>query len=168
VSESNIRVLRDLQTRLSELTRTGEPKNAPPTERDGRQNNDVISQLETLVGLVETSQKVIDTLVATIREHEDASYDMKRLLSEEAAQREAAYQHAAKVETAIRVEKERADAAETRAKSAEEEVRILRSREDVIRKHVDWLVAGVGNIASTGQIKPSSTVSIFRTVNRAA
>jgi chromosome segregation ATPase len=156
VSESNIRMLRDLQTRLGELTKSRDVKNAPQAERGDRPSNDVISQLETLVGLVETSQKVIDTLVQTIREHEAASQDMKRMLSEEAAQRDAAYQHAAKVETAIRVEKERADVAEARAKSAEEEVKILQNRETVISKHIDWLIAGVGNLASAGQFKSPS------------
>jgi len=156
LSEYNIRMMSDLQARLAELTRPGGLKNAPPA-----QSANVVSQLETLVGLVETSQKVIDGLVATIKEHEDASLDMKRMLSEEASQKEAAYQHAAKVEAAIRAEKERADIAEARAKSAEEEVEILRSREAVICKHVDWLITGVGNLASAGGIKSPSMASSF-------
>jgi chromosome segregation ATPase len=167
VSESNVRMLRDLQARLAQLTRPSDPNNAPPASRDGRPG-DIVSQLETLVGLVQTSQKVIDTLVATIREHEEASYDMKRMLSEEAAQKEAAYQQAAKVETAIRVEKERADVAEARANSAEEELKILERREAIIHKHIDWLIAGVGNLTSTAQIKSPLMASIVVPLKGAA
>jgi chromosome segregation ATPase len=154
-AESNIRVLRDLHASLSELTRSRDLRSAdqPRAERGGERSNDIVSQLETLVSLVENSQNVIDALVDTIRDHEAVIYDLKNRLSEEASQKEAAYQHAAKVEAVIRVEKERADVSEARAKTAEEEVKFLQGREAAIRERIERLTAGVSIIASAGQIK---------------
>jgi chromosome segregation ATPase len=154
-AESNIRNLRDLHARLSELSRPRDLRNArhPVAEIRGEQHNDIVAQLETLVGLVESSQNVIDDLVSKMKDHEETVYDLKNRLSEAEAQKDEAYQNAARAEGAIRAEKDRAEIAEARAKSAEEEVRFLQNRDSVVRERINRLTASVNNLASTGQIK---------------
>jgi hypothetical protein len=113
----------------------------------------ILSQLETLVSLAENSQNVIDALIARIKDHEEIVYDLRNRLSEESAQKEAAYQQAARGEVSVRVEKERAEVAEARAKSAEEEVKRLESREALIGERLARLTAVVSNLNSAMLVK---------------
>jgi chromosome segregation ATPase len=155
-SESNVWMLRDLEASLSELMRPHVQSlgQRPHVERgDDLGRSDIVAQLESLISLVEESQDAIDALVATASDHEAIVRDLKNRLSEEAAQKDAAYQLSAKAETLFRVEQERIDAAEARAKSAEEKLKSLESREAVVRERVDRLTTDVTSLASAGEFK---------------
>jgi chromosome segregation ATPase len=152
--ESNILSLRELHTRLSEVTRPRDLRGAkPPRLEPGQENDDIVAQLEALISLAGNGQNVIDDLVSTIKDHEETIYDLKNRLSEATAQRDAAYQNAARAEGAIRAAKDRAEVAEARAKSAEEQMKLLQNRDAAVRDRIDQLTARVSNLASTGQIK---------------
>jgi hypothetical protein len=116
-------------------------------------NDDIVSQFEKLVGMFEKSQGVVDTLLTTAKNYEELAYELKARLSEESAQKGAAYENAARLEVAIRVERERADSAEERANSAEEQLRQLQSREALIRERLARLTDIAGKMATVGQIK---------------
>src|SRR5579872_438528 len=159
--ESNILSLRELHARLSEVTRPRDLRSAAHfvAESRGEENGDIVAQLETLISLAGNGQTVIDDLISTIKDHEETVYDLKNRLSEATAQRDAAYQNAARAEGAIRAEKDRAEVAEARAKSAEEQMKLLQNRDAAVRDRIDQLTARVSNLASTGQIKSPFTAS---------
>ena len=158
--ESNILSLRELHARLSEVTKPHDLRSAKsPRLELGQENDDIVAQLEALISLAGNGQNVIDDLVSTIKDHEETIYDLKNRLSEATAQRDAAYQNAARAEGAIRAEKDRAEVAEARAKSAEEQMKLLQNRDAAVRDRIDQLTARVSNLASTGQIKSPFTAS---------
>ena len=157
--ESNILSLRELHARLSEVTGPHHLRSAAHFVAESRGDNDIVSQLESLISLAENGQNVLDDLVSTIKDHEETVYDLKNRLSEATAQRDAAYQNAARAEGAIRAEKDRAEVAEARAKSAEEQMKLLQNRDAAVRDRIDQLTARVSNLASTGQIKSPFTAS---------
>jgi chromosome segregation ATPase len=154
--DSNIRILHDLQRNLlNELNQSKGLKSnfsQAPSQRPG-ENADILSQLELLVELVEKSQSVIDGLVGRIKNYEEIIYDLKAKLCEETAQKEAAYQQGARVQVEVRAEKDRADAAEARAKLAEDEVKSLHNREAAIHGRLSRLTAVVKNLAATSETK---------------
>jgi chromosome segregation ATPase len=155
-SDANITVLHDLQRNLmKELNQVPNPKTVrnPAAAQRGAENGDIVSQLETLVELVESSQNVIDVLAGRIKTYEELIYDMKGKLCEESAQKEAAYQHAARIEVEFRAQTERVDAAEARAKAAEDEVKRLESREADVRRYLARLTTVVSNLAATSDGK---------------
>jgi chromosome segregation ATPase len=154
-SESNSRMLRDLEASINELMtpRDQSAGQRPRVEQVNLERSDIVSQLEALITMVEESQNAIDALVAAASDHETIVRDLRNRLSEEAAQKEAAYQLSAKAETLFRAEKERTDAAEARTESAEEKLKSLQGREAVVRERVDRLSADVTSLAAAGQFK---------------
>jgi chromosome segregation ATPase len=154
--DTNVRNLHDLQRNLlNELNKSKGLRN--PVGQTAAQrvsdNTDILTQLETLVEVVESSQGVIDALVGRIKNYEEVIYDLKAKLCEEAAQKEAAYQQAARAQIEIRTQKDRADEAEARAKASEEAVRSMEEREVAIRGRLSRLTSVVKNLAAVSETK---------------
>jgi uncharacterized protein YbcI len=173
-SESNARMLRDLEASISELMKPRDESvgQRPRIVQVDLERGDIVSQLEALISMVEESQDAIDALVAAASDHEAVVRDLRNRLSEEAAQKDAADQLSAKAETLFEAEKERTDAAEARMKSAEEKLKSLQGRETVVRERIDRLTADVTSLTSAGQFKSplvaSGLVAPKSAVDRAA
>jgi predicted nucleic acid-binding Zn-ribbon protein len=154
--DNNITVLHDLhRSLLKELDQSSDLRKARNIGSSPKavENGDIVSQLETLVELVENSQNVIDVLAGRIKTYEELIYDLKSKLCEESAQKEAAYQRAAKVEIEVRALRDRVDAAEARANIAEEEVKQLESREAAVKGRLSRLTSVIRNLAAASESK---------------
>jgi chromosome segregation ATPase len=159
--ESSIHMLRDLQASLSEFVRPrdlnlGQRAAAEPA---GEGDSDVVAQLDALNNLVTSTKTALQTLAAAAKDHQATVSDLKNRLAEEATQKDTACQQADKFARAIKVEEERAAAADARTTAAEEKFKSLRDREAIVRERIDRLTANVASLASNEQHKPRTAAS---------
>jgi chromosome segregation ATPase len=150
---THLRPFANLQRCVAELNRgrteSSSKENRRPSAHDERPPDRPANHgLDRFVETIESAGNMISDLQAKISAYEETIYDLKTQYEETlfnlkaqlaslSAQREAAYQQAAKAEIRIRVEVDRAELAETRARVNEERIKDLELREGATQTHLD-------------------------------